>query len=307
MSANDKNPPASFDRIEFPFVERTASSEYRKHTHEFPDQDGGAQEKQGRRVWVFAFECELHATMPKYPGLYPGRLNSLREKYSQGTTAELVVPEIGTIRAFITKFQQKRSAKVLSGERVSLTFEEDDLEPFRLAAAPTTRESFDSASEGYFLAAKQAKEEAPDDFEIEEEKRKPQSSLFDLLDSAISAVSAIKDQAELFGNAFASKLAKVTALCKAIHSTVKFLRKPEFHALAREVRRLWDAATALKNDLHRKGPPVIPYIVPMTMSVQAVAIDLYSDARRGGEILKLNSVPNPFAISAGSLLNVYQS
>ncbi len=306
MSVLSDQPKASFDKIEFPFTDRDASCEYRRFTHEFLEQDSGAQEKMGRKIWVFSFECEMHETMQAYPNLYSIGLPSLRTKFEKGVTAELVVPEIGTVRAFITKWQQKRRGKILSGEHLSLTFEEDDLQPFTRASAASSRDSFVDAAASYLLVAKSAREQAPASFAIEKEKRKPQASLFDLLDDAITLVASVQDQAELYGNVFAAKLAKVTALCKTIHSTVRFLRDPQFASLAREVRRLWDAATALKTDLHRKGPPLIPYIVPFTMSVGGIAKSYYGDARRGGEILSLNAIKDPFAVAAGTLLNIYQ-
>lgn len=305
MAALDNLPAASFDSIAFPFTSRNAKLVARHHVHEFNRMNGGAVEKLGRKVWEFSFEALFHETSTKYPGLYPDSLRQIRERAERLDTASLVIPEIGTIRAMITEFSQTRKGKTRSGEDVTLHFVEDDLEPFRKASVPTSRDSFAEASEAYIAKVKEIKDTT--EYKVQVEKEKPKKSLFDSLDDAIGAVNAVSDQAQLFGNAFASKLDKVSALCKAIHSTVGFLKNPVFHAVAEAVRGLWDATRKLKTDLHKSGRKLVPYIVPAVLSVGAIAGNLYGDASRGGEILSLNAIEDPYAVKAGTRLQVYQA
>ena len=305
MSALDNLPAASFDAISFPFTSRNVKLAVRSHVHEFLRMDGGAVEKLGRKVYEFSFECLFHDTSSKYPSLYPDGLRQIRERAERSTTASLVIPEIGTIRAMITELSQTRKGKTKSGEDVTIHFIEDDLEPFRRASVPTSRDSFADAAEAYIAKVKEIKDTT--EYQVEIEKEKPRKSFFDSLDDAIGAVNAISDQADLFGNAFAAKLDKVSALCKAIHSTVGFLKNPVFHAVAEAVRELWDATRKLKNDLHKQGRKLVPYIVPAVLSVGAIAGNLYGDAARGGEILSLNAITDPYAVKAGTRLQVYQA
>ena len=48
-------------------------------------------------------------------------------------------------------------------------------------------------------------------------------------------------------------------------------------------------------------------IVPAVLSVGAIAGNLYGDASRGGEILSLNAITDPYAVKAGTRLQVYQA
>lgn len=305
MGILDSLPPASFDGIAFPFTSRNAKLVARHHVHEFNRMNGGAVEKLGRKVYEFSFEALFHEGNPRYPGLYPDSLRQLRERAERLDTASLVIPEIGTIRAMISELSQTRRGKSSSGEEVSIHFIEDDLEPFRKATLPASRDSFAEASAAYIAKVKEVKDTT--EYKIEIEKEKPKKSFFDSLDDAIGAINAISDQAELLGNQFASKLDKVAALCKAIHNTVSFLKNPVFHALAESIRGLWDATRKLKEDLHKSGRKLVPYVVPAVLSVGTIAGNLYGDASRGGEILSLNAIPDPYAIPAGTRLQVYQA
>lgn len=308
MSTNDAKiiGRASFDKIEFPVSRRTAKLSTRYHIHEFPRQPGGAVEKLGRKAWDFTVEVAFHSTFPAFPGLYPARLDALQERALRMDTAPFFLPELGTIRAFIAEMERKREGKTKSGEEVTLHFIEDDLEPFQHTTAPSTAAGLEVAAGAYVETRGELEFENPTLFQQDADKRRPKGSIFGALDDALNSVAAISDQAELFGNLFAAKIAKVQSLCKDIHKTVTFLRDPKFHALAQSIRSVWDAADALRQDLRRKGPKQIPYVVPATMSVGAISLGLYGTSTRGGEILSLNPLPDPFSVRANTLLRVYQ-
>jgi prophage DNA circulation protein len=297
---------ASFDKIEFPVLRRSAKLSTRYHLHEFPRQAGAALEKLGRKAWEFTLEVPFHATFPAFPGLYPGRLDALQTLALKMDTAPLFLPEIGTIRAVLVEMERKRDGKSASGEDVSLHFVEDDLEPFQHTTVPSTAQGLNDAAKAYAQKRGELEAANPTLFAFDTAKRKPKGSIFGALDDALNSVAAIGDQAALFGNLFAAKLGKVMSLCQDIHKTVAFMKAPTFHPLAQAIRSVWDAANALRLDLQKKGPKQIPYVVPATMSVGSIALGLYGDTSRGGEILSLNAIRDPFAVRANTTLLVYQ-
>jgi hypothetical protein len=308
MSANDSLQRASWDRIEFPYTKRTAKLVSRHSVHEFSRMAGGAIEKQGRGVWKFSFDVPFHATIEGFPNLYPAALDAFTRKAEALYTAPLVVPGIGETRAFLTELDRTRIGKIRSGEDVTLSFIEDDLEPFRKAAVPVTKATLEAAGDELFLVydglplpgTSQAARSA---FEKEAGK----IDLFSALNQALNLVNGIKDQAELMGRLFAAKLEKVSSLCRQIHDTAKFLQHPEFHGVARGVRNVWNAANEMRKDLFQRGPRLlVPFTVPARMAVSAIAMTVYGDGRRGGEILSLNDVADPFSVPAGTVIRIYQ-
>jgi prophage DNA circulation protein len=300
---NANLPRASFNSIPFPFTSRDVELTGRYHVHEFPKMAGGAVEKMGRKVYEFTFDAPFHATNPRFTNLYPDSLNRFTTMAETQETAVLVVPEIGSIRAFIAKINRRRQGKIQSGEEVVLHFVEDDVEPFRKVVAPTSTASFNEAVSSYF-AAIDGNVEIADDIAFPT-KWFPLKSPFALLQDAINLIGSIQDQFDLYGNLLAAKLEKVATLCKTIHSLVTFLQHPRNQRVQRALRDLWDATHKVQGDLKRLNRQTVPYRVPATMSVGAIAQSYYGDASRGGEIMTLNRIPTPFAVKAGTTLNVY--
>jgi len=302
MPVLEDAPRLSFDKIEFPFISRTATGDFRQHTHEFPKMAGGQPEKFGRKAWEFSFECEFHASNLYFPNLYPAALDALTERYTRGVTAELVVPEMGIIRAFITKFVRRRRSAILSGESLSVTFLEDDLEPFRRAQTPVAQASLEDAADN---VREQLLGFGADDRDFDEATiapyREPLGRLLDLVDSVL----AIRDQVELFGARVGAQLTGIASACRELH---ELLKGPDLAPLREGLRSLWDATTQLQGDLLNKGPgsALVTYVTPVEMSVGQVAQALYGAASRGGEILALNSsIDDPFHLDAGLPLVVY--
>lgn len=295
-------PRASFDTIEFPFTSRGARLEFREHTHEFPKMAGGQPEKLGRRLWVFSFECPFHASNLHFPNLYPSALDALTERAARGYTAELVIPEMGILRAFITKLDRRRRGAILSGEDVTLEFKEDDLEAFRNATTPVGRAALDEAAAN--VRAKMLGFGA-DDRDLDTARidpyREPLGRLLGLVDSVL----AIRDQVELFGARVGAQLEGIAAACRELH---ELLKGPDLSPLRESLRSLWDATHQLQQDLLNKGPgsSLVTYVVPAVMSVGQIAQQLYGDASRGPELLSLNaSIADPFQVDAGLSLVVY--
>lgn len=298
---NKDLPKASFDKIEFPFTSRSATLEARTHVHEYPKMAGGSLEKLGRKLWTFTFEVPFHTTFARFPDLYPGRLTALTERCARLDTATLLVPEIGEIRCVLTRLDRKRQGRIHSGEDTTLTFLEDDLEPFQRTTAPATvagvKEAADKITFGMtFLVGSDlsgATIKAADE------------GLTGLLDLA-DFLGSLRDQTTLFGLQARGKLSDLLRLSRHLH---ELLQGPvDLEPLRQGLRDLWLAGRRLQADLSDASATaqLRTYVVPSTMAVGQIAARLYSNAARGGEILALNGrLREPFAVPAGTRLTVY--
>ena len=292
-------PRASFDTIEFPFTSRDASLEARTHVHEYPKQAGGSVEKLGRKLWSFTFEVPFHTTFASFPDLYPGRLNALTERCARLDTAELVVPEIGTLRCILTRIQRRRQGRIHSGEDCTLSFIEDDLEPLRRTSVPASKSSFDEAVEQVTLGKTFVV--ASDLTAATIKAREDLDTLLGLADS----LSALRDTTTLYGLQIQGRLGQLEGLTRSVH---ELLKGPDLEPLRKGLRNLWAATSALRQDLTGSGGDnlVRTYVVPSSQSVSQVAQRLYKDAARGGEILALNrGIADPYLLPAGTRLVVY--
>lgn len=301
MTAINKDlPKAAFDKIEFPFTSRSARLSARTHVHEYPKMAGGSVEKLGRKLWEFTFEVPFHATFERFPDLYPGRLAALTERCARLDTATLLVPEIGEIRCVLTSIDRKRQGRILSGEEATLTFLEDDLEPFRRTTAPASQAGLSisrlAVSTGMTFLVPGSLDEA-----TLTQVETNTGSLLDLVDT----IGALRDQTTLFGLQAQGKLSDIMRLSRYTHELIQ--GPVDLEPLRQALRDLWLAAHRLQSDLGSADDAnlIRTYVVPTTLSVGQIAARLYADASRGGEILSLNRITDPFAVPAGTRLLTY--
>jgi hypothetical protein len=119
----------SFAGIAFPYTEITMDGEMRHYVHEYPHAPGGLPEKLGRKLYAFDISVPFHGNLipPQYKGLWPENLASLVAQFEIGTTADLILPQIGApIRAFCTNWKRVLKSTNTVGETVTLKFLEDD-------------------------------------------------------------------------------------------------------------------------------------------------------------------------------------
>lgn len=298
---NKTLPKASFDKIEFPFTSRSATLEARTHVHEYPKMAGGYVEKLGRKLWSFVFEVPFHTTFERFPDLYPGRLTALTERCARLDTATLLVPEIGEIRCILTRIDRKRQGRIHSGEDATLSFLEDDLEPFRRTTVPASAASLQEAGEKVTFGKTFVVSSDLTGATIEQADRG-----LDGLLNIVDFIGSIRDQTTLFGLQARGKLSDLLRLSRHLH---ELLQGPvDLEPLRQGLRDLWLAGLRLQNDLNDANTTaqIRSYVAPTTLSVGQIAQRLYGNAARGGEVLALNSrIADPFAVPAGTRLTVY--
>jgi prophage DNA circulation protein len=293
MSRFDTLQQASFNGIKFPVDEIEVRGSIRDHVHEYPHSPGGTPEKEGRKLYEIDLVCPFHDTFVKYPGLYPDGLALLRSNFENETTATLVVPTIGSIKAYAMTWTQRATGKQRSGERVTLKFREDqppdDLDAFILSTSSSVS-TLSAQSQRFKLAAADGPQ--------------PQPSIFDDLQNAVNAVLAIKDTGDRYGNLLEAKLLAVVSLCNDIDN-LQILRNPSTFRIAYAMQDMWKSALESLKDIAGKKRALSVYITRTTVAISDVAKTIYGNAARSMELLQLNPIEDAFAIPANTSIRYY--
>jgi len=298
MSAHDGLPRTKFGDVEFPGEVIDLDGEGRHHAHEYPHAPGGAPEKLGRRLYRVTIEAPFHATLPLYPGLYPDGMNTMRGYFEQQATLQLTHPTAGQFPAFITRWKQKKSAKVRSGELVSMDFLEDQAASFALAALTTSTGA--SALEPTAAQLQSDLAAAQNDIQLSP----ADASLFDALQASVNSVLALQDTANLYGNRLNASLAQMVNLCSQIDGLTS-LQDARAWPVIDTLRNLQALGIKIQNDQLAQQVNLALYTVPFTQPVLQLALTLYGDASKQSDLLSLNQINDPMNVRAGTSIKYY--
>jgi prophage DNA circulation protein len=289
---------ASFGEIAFPTTEVSLTGGLRHHIHEYPHSPGGQPEKLGRRLYIVRMEAWFHeltgVAAANYPDLWPAGLKKLRELLESGETKDLVVPTVGTIRAFATSWTQKFvAANALDGEKVSLEFCEDS-EDANLSgneaefAAAAVVDAMDKLSAALAKA------------EFAGAKRKP--GIFEQLNDAVGAFTALKDQAEAQASLISDKLETIKSLAGDVADTLDIGGTAAGVGVDTASRNLWYAANEAQANLVTPAAAMLSFTVPILTSVVDLATTLYGRTDKVADLLRLNAFPDPYRIPPGTVV-----
>lgn len=289
MSEFDKLKPMSFAGIKFPYKEYSVKGAYRKHVHEYPHVAGGAPEKLGRSLYEVTVSVDFRAglTSKKYPQLITD-LGVLRALWEDGTTAELHIPHIGTVKMFADDWTERVKNTDRSNVTGEIKFLEDQESAFLVLETIQIRTA-DFNDAAFALQGMPKSEE----------------SLWSKINNAITSVLAIRDQAQLYGSLFAAKIDGLTSLLRQADETLDELNDPANSELLDALHRLWDATLSLKNDLQEQDDYLREFTVPVAMTVGQAAAAIYGDSSRGGELMQLNILADPLNLPPGTVLRYY--
>jgi hypothetical protein len=316
MPIFDKLPRASFAGLEFPIEELRIEGEIRDHAHEYPHAPGGAPEKLGRRLYVFHFRAKFHATFRAYPGLYPGTWNRLRNKFEAETTDDLVVPLLGTVKAYAKTWTEVGSARSRSGVSVDMTFREDLQDAFTANALLVTADTGLQAAQTQLSIQKQIFAGTPANqimlgppppIALDDLTKTPVLGLLDRIDDAINNVLAIQDQIEIANMVADAKVTRLLTLCEELDH-LDPLATPRNDPLRDALHDVWGAANDRRRDIARRQEHIFVFATTLPrMSVTDVAYAIYGDSSRAMQILQLNHLPDPFNIPLGTPLRLYRA
>lgn len=284
-------PRAAFAGIEFPFVDVSVKGSLRHFVHVYFHAPGGEIENLERNLYEIEFTCDFHDVFQKYPNLYPRSLADLRDTFESGETQSLVIPSIGTIEAKCIDWEQRLTAKILSGERTRFKFLEDQRQAF---LTQTSASVSPSALKPLAVVFQQACDDAGIDNDI-----------IDQITGLANDVAAIGDQAELFSSLLDAKLTSLVEACVRLDKTSKDLSKPRNWAVADALHELAGSAQQQQRDIQRTGKPVDTYEVPRLMTVSQASIAIFGTTDKAVELLKMNRIEDAFAIPPGAELKHY--
>lgn len=281
---------------EFPVTHVEVRGGIRDHIHEYPHADGGAPEKMGRKLYEINMTGDFQNTFRAYPNLWPQGLKTLRTAFERQLTGDLVIPTIGTIKAYAKTWTQTMEPKASrSGEIASFVFQEDQTDTSLVKN--DLQVSVTKLAQDY---AKVDAAKAMTEFASEKD-----ISLFDALANAINSVLAVFDTIDAIGNLISAKILAVADLCAQLSHTLTandMRNAPIISAL----HDLWDTAQRANDSIVQAGSfgggKLLQYVVPATMSVSSISIELYGNTSHGVELMQLNPIEDAFAVRAGMRL-----
>lgn len=283
---------ASFFGIAFACPRYSIKGGIRDHVHEYRHTPGGQPEKLGRRLYTIEMDALFSTETLDYQGAWPGDLYSLRRQFEQETTADLVIPTLGTIQAYCvdwtidTNFRSMRD-----GEHAHFTFREDALAV--LAADTIIQTNFSAMpklSDALILEAEAV------DIDVD---------VFQAIVNFANDIQALGQQIELQAEIMADKVDSIIVAVQRIDATLDVLNDPPHHKVVAALHNLGAAAVRLKKDILRKSVPIVSFTTPSLMSITDVSVSIYGSTERAIEIMQLNALDDPFSILPGTALRVY--
>jgi prophage DNA circulation protein len=298
-TAQDGLPITQFGDIKFPGETHTVDGTGRHHVHEYPHTPGGLVEKLGRSLYEITIRGNFQATFTAFPDLYPNGLATMRGYFENQTTLQLVHPTVGTFPAFITKWRQVKEARMLSGEKVDITFLEDQSQQFQLADLVTSADDTAIGPSADRLAAEL--QQVMDELAISPNDM----SLFDSIQQLSQDIGAIGDTLNLYGNVYGAKLQALAGTCASLEATFS-LQDARAWPVVDALLDVWQAAQLSLQDLQLKRATMNQYVVPKQETMIDVAIGIYGDASRASDLLSLNPlVADAMRVPANTIILYY--
>lgn len=302
MPVADTFPPASFDGIEFSYAERSLKGSLRHYTHEYPHAEGGDDEPLGRKLYEIGFTCDFdEAFNDRFPGLYPDRLNQLRAKFEQQTVGPLEVPGIANFSARCVDWDQRLTARIRSGEKVSFKF----IEVFDVQIV---QENFDTAVEGLAPQMNRLK------VEVERLRAAPLGAL------PVNAIPTDRDLADLanldrqVNGLLSSKAATGITVVRQAQAVIDaggridprpYLRYSRAAQAVDALHNVMRSAIVTRKDSERRSLPLLTYVTDRRLSIMEVATTLYGDTKRVNELLRINFLRDALSIPSGTEIQYY--
>lgn len=287
----------------FPIRDLSISSSQRHHMHEYPHTPGGQLEKLGRRPYQIRIEPVFDESITLYDRgargnamrLYPDVLNNLQKMYEYEVSATLIIPALGGMECFMSSFERKFSAGLLSGEQVHMEFVEDMTEAF------VTANIFRSSN---VLLPEQAKDlfdaaKALQDYALAKPEEK---DLFTQIGDLADDIFSVIDQGELFANQAAGKLQQFSQIVQRADQKLSMLQNPENWQVTEALKDLWSSGQNLLESVTKEDSAPRFYTVPRTMTIQDAAQAIYGTTEKSFDLLQLNTIEDTLAIPAGKQL-----
>lgn len=307
MTANIEDlPQLSFDGISFPYEKISVKGALRDHTHEYPHVDLGANEKLGTKNYIINVDAKFLASYvdPQWKNNWPGALALLIQKFEQKLTAELVVPNLGTLKAYATEWDREINVRMRSGESTKFTFKQDDKDVFINAGFLRSSQAAVSSAASTLVLLVDPQDELSPASALPSTERKQVGGLLSGIQSTVGSITGLMDRVDMYSSAIQDKMLTLASLCSQLEAVGDVFRDPRNHREAAAVRALWAASLTAAGTSESKGLKLITYVVPVDQAVGDISRRLYGTPQRGVDILRLNPVDDAFRVPAGTRLRV---
>ena len=125
------------------------------------------------------------------------------------------------------------------------------------------------------------------------------------VDAAIQAGKNFTAGAEDYAHQAEDKLDQVRKIIDKAVDKARELSDVKNYPIVKAATRLSYSCQKLAIRVKKDQPKVTEYVTAITMPLVLLAQELYGDSSRAEDIKKLNSIPNPFMVPAGTKLKVY--
>lgn len=265
---------ASFDGIEFPYLELGLEGGARVGVHKARFRPGAELESHARESYKASIVGIFDSKVRGYGDLLEKRI-ALRKKFDLLVTAELTIPIEGTFRAKAVAWKVSSKPSVSrSGVMVEMSFLEDstNVELLTGKAPPANTITIPAAAVEVREEA-EALDVSPDFMAV----------LEGAIDSCLEAKAMVEGQAYLAEG----KIRSVTEVLRQIDNTAKELQSPESWQLVQAIHQLGGAMVELSETLGATTE-IRTFVVPKTMSVQELSQAIFKDTMHVQELLNLN-------------------
>lgn len=298
----DRFQKARFGGITFMVSRVRVRGGLRNHVHEFPHVPGGEIEKLARRLYDIDMVAHFH-DLPdsdyeaEYPDAYPGMLDRLMAMFEVGRTDELVIPNLGTIKAVCLDWDREFDPqRALDGEGCNFQFKEDQEEAFLKKYSAKAISPQVVALRNDELQARA---------QLAAFKREAALSLFQKINDAVTAVQAVQGRADQYGRLIEGKIRAVEQLCAQADRDLEELQSPQNHLIHSALKDLWASSVDLAEDVLQTQAKLHDFTVTGLMSASQVSTAIYGTSERAIELLQINPIEDAFAIPAGTVLRYY--
>ena len=301
----------SFAGVEFPVQGIDVNGGLRDHVHEFPHADGGAPEKLGRKLYTIRIRAIFDEGIGLlYPDLYPDSLWKLRTLFESGLTDDLVLPNLGTIKAYARNWPQRWDAAVRSGETAEFEFGEDphvtNIGVFNLETVPDAATMFvqldhlnQEAAASQLRHADHLASLPPGGSLDLSQCSIINPSLLSSFSSSFSALIALRDAETLYGTLLEAKVESVVRGAELLDSAIT---SPFDAHLLYAIQDMVQSAQWFEKNARSTTAPIKNYVVPRYMSVSAIAVAIYGDTSRAMELLQMNPIEDAYRVAPQTVI-----
>lgn len=281
----------AFNRIPFLVESYEVRGGLRDHVHEYPHSPGGDPETMGRKLYTVSVNAVFVDNTPRYPTAWPLDRSQLMNLFEAEARGPLLIPTIGTMRAYAFDWTLTAASKMRNGERFKLEFREDqqvDLVADSSIAPNYTAVATKASALVDALATSGIK-----------------ADIFTVIADLSSQIQGYVDSVNLDVSLLATKVDQLSDACRTADAIVTELDAPSAWPVVDALHDLGVTADNLNRDVLQQSLPLLSFTTPSLMSIVDVSRSIFNDTSYAMEIMQMNALDDPLSIPANTVLRAY--